>query len=513
MAWDFAFLRRPVLYFQFDSEMLAGARAPHIDLVEQLPGPVATTSGRLLDELRTVVASGCRMEDAYWDRAQAFLAHRDQRNCERIFAVVERAWRPSTLIDRLRNSRSAQRRWWRFRTGPSYFRWVRRLYGLASILPRSEEIVIECDRGRHFGDAPRYLYERLVQRSKRPDVVWANNTTLRLTDPRARKVLRHSPTYYWHLGRARYWINNQNFPPELVKPARTRFLQTWHGTPLKRMQHDVEKMQGRDDDYQARAARLTSYWDVLLAGSPYAADCFRSAFRFSGAILEEGYPRNDVFSWPDAADRARAARQRLGLAEDQRTVVLYAPTFRDDNRPDANWRHDLELDVPRLAAELGSDLVLIVRFHPLVRESMADLVAAYPDLIIDASAYDDIQELMLISDVLITDYSSVFFDYSVLQRPILFFTYDLDRYRDELRGFYLDLESSAPGPLLRDNDALIAALRDVDGVRRQYAERLRDFRDTYAPRDDGAASDRVLDAFFGDALSPGGSHQHGEETP
>ena len=268
------------------------------------------------------------------------------------------------------------------------------------------------------------------------------------------------------------------------------------------MQHDVAKMAGRDAEYQQRAARLTSYWDVLLSGSPYATACFRSAFRFSGEILEEGYPRNDVFSWPDAPARARATRERLGLADDHRTVVLYAPTFRDDNRPDANWRHDLELDVPRLAAELGDDHVLIVRFHPLVRESMASLVAEHPDFVIDASSYDDIQELLLISDVLITDYSSVFFDYSVLQRPILFFTYDLDRYRDELRGFYLDLESAAPGPLLRDNDAVIAALRDLEGVRQRYADRLREFRDTYAPRDDGGASDRVLDAFFGGAISP-----------
>lgn len=268
------------------------------------------------------------------------------------------------------------------------------------------------------------------------------------------------------------------------------------------MQHDVENMVGRDAEYQERAARLTSYWDVLLSGSPYATASFRSAFRFTGRILEEGYPRNDLFSWPDAGERVRHTRQRLGLDGDQRTIILYAPTFRDDNRPDANWRHDLQLDIARLADELADDHVLIVRFHPLVRESMTSLITAHPDFVIDGSSYNDIQELLLISDVLITDYSSVFFDYSVLQRPILFFTYDLDRYRDELRGFYLDLESDAPGPLLPDNDAVLAALTDLDAVRDLYAERLRRFRDTYALRDDGGASDRVLDSVFGAAVSP-----------
>lgn len=502
VAWDFSFLRRPVLYFQFDLEMLTGQRAPHIDLAEQLPGAVAKTIDQLVDELGSVVEHGCQMEERFWDRARVFVAHRDRHNCERIYDAVERAWRPSTVLNRVRNSRRAQRRWWRFRTGSSYFRWMRRLFGLAARLPKTEEIVFECDRGRHYGDAPRYLYERLIRRSVRPRAVWANNTTLRLTDPDTRKILRHSPTYYWHLGRARYWVNNQNFPPELEKPTATTFLQTWHGTPLKRMQHDVANMPGRDAEYQDRAARLTSYWDVLLSGSPYATACFRSAFRFDGRILEEGYPRNDVFSWAEADERARHARQRLGLTGDPRTVVLYAPTFRDDNRPDANWRHDLQLDIPRLADELGDDHVLIVRFHPLVRESMASLIGAYPDFVVDGSSYNDVQELLLISDVLITDYSSVFFDYSVLQRPILFFTYDLDRYRDDLRGFYLDLEAQAPGPLLPDNDALIAALKDLDAVRARYADRLMSFRDTYASRDDGRAADRVLDAVFGAAISP-----------
>ena len=149
--------------------------------------------------------------------------------------------------------------------------------------------------------------------------------------------------------------------------------------------------------------------------------------------------------------------------------------------------------------------MLVVRFHQLVRESIADLTVKHPEFVIDASAYNDIQELMLISDVLITDYSSVFFDYSVLRRPILFFTYDLDRYRDVLRGFYLDFESVAPGPLLRDNDELVGALHNLERVEKRYQIQLEKFAATYAPLDDGGASDRVLDAFFDSA--------HGTPSP
>ncbi|MFT4164119.1 MAG: CDP-glycerol glycerophosphotransferase family protein [Microlunatus sp.] len=497
VAWDFSFLRRPVLYFQFDQHLLAGERAPHIDFVEYLPGPVAATVDGLVDELSRVVARGCTMTDEYWARAQMFLTYRDQNSCARIYDIIAKAWGPRTLFDRVRNAGSVQRWWWSFRTGPSYFPWMQRLYRLAAVLPRNDEVVVECDRGAHYGDAPRYLYERLIERGVRPNVAWVNNTTLRLTDPRTQKIRRHSPAYYWRLGRARYWINNQNFPPALAKPAKTTFLQTWHGTPLKRMQHDVENMMSRDPEYQQRAARLTSYWDFLLSGSPYATACFRSAFRFTGTILEEGYPRNDVFSWDDAAERARNARARLGLVNDTRKILLYAPTFRDDNRPGANWRHRLELDVARLEAEFGNEYVLIVRFHQLVRESIADLTESHPNFVIDGSSYNDIQELLLVSDVLITDYSSLFFDFAVLQRPILFFTYDLDRYRDALRGFYLNFEASAPGPLLGNNDELVSALHGLDEIAAQYLPRLREFAATYAPKDDGGASDRVIDVVFG----------------
>ena len=503
VAWDFSFLRRPVLYFQFDQKSLVKERAPHIDPFLRFPGPIATTPESLLSALTEVIAADLTMSDAYWSRAQDFLAFRDRNNCARIYDVVARAWTPLTAAARLRNARWVQRYWWRFRRGDSYFAWMQQLFKVGRLLPRRNVVVFECDRGAHFGDAPRYLYERLLERTHRFTIVWANNTTMRFEDAQTTKVKRHSPSYYWQLSRARYWVNNQNFPPELAKPDHTRFLQTWHGTPLKRMQHDVENMLSRDEDYHERAARLTGYWDALLSGSRYATRCFRSAFRFEGEVLELGYPRNDVFSWPDAPDRARLTRARLGLTDDPRKIILYAPTFRDDNRRGVNWRHKLELDVERLCREFADDYVLVVRFHQLVRQPLNGVKVSRDDFLIDGSHYPDIQELMLVSDVLVTDYSSLFFDYAVLRRPMLFFTYDLENYRDVLRGFYLDFESEAPGPLLTTNDQLVAALRALDDVTARYRSKVDEFVDRYAAQDDGGASDRVLDAFFGTAIGSG----------
>ena len=135
----------------------------------------------------------------------------------------------------------------------------------------------------------------------------------------------------------------------------------------------------------------------------------------------------------------------------------------------------MELDVERLCSEFGDEYVLVVRFHQLVRQPLSGIKVSRPDFLIDGSHYADIQELLLVSDVLITDYSSLFFDYAVLRRPMLFFTYDLENYRDVLRGFYLDFESEAPGPLLTTNHQLVAALKYIDGVAARYRDQMRPF--------------------------------------
>ncbi len=499
VAWDFSFLHRPVLYFHFDVTFSTGTAAPHIDFASELPGPIAGTPESLRRALTEVVDHGLVMEDDYVRRADRFFPQADERSCERIYQVVRDAWGPRTAVERVRNAPWVQRRWRSFRRSPGYGPWMRRLFRLGSRLPRRDTVVFEANRGAAFGDSPRYLYERLVAREGGPAPIWSMNgkTTMRLSDPRSRKILRNSPRYYWELSRARYWISNQNFANTLPRPKHTTFLQTWHGTPLKKMQHDVESMAGRDSTYQERAARLTGYWDMLLSASPYATRCFRSAFRFTRRVLEVGYPRNDVFRWPDAGERARHTRQRLGLADEKRTVILYAPTFRDDNRAGANWQHQIELDLRRLHRELGDDFVLLVRFHPLVRQSLRRATAGLGGFLLDVSTYPDVQELLLITDVLITDYSSLFFDFANLDRPMLFFAYDLEKYRDQLRGFYLEYEDAIPGPLLTDNDQVIEALRDLDSVRERYRDRLAAFVRAYAPADDGGASDRVLDVLLG----------------
>jgi CDP-glycerol glycerophosphotransferase len=227
----------------------------------------------------------------------------------------------------------------------------------------------------------------------------------------------------------------------------------------------------------------------------------RSAFRgFEGEILETGYPRNDILNSTERdAIRARV-RAALGIKDGQR-AVLYAPTWRDNlYHEQGPGAFELALDVDEMARRLGDDHVLLLRLHFLVAGHAA---GARSDAVRDVSDFEDIRELYLAADALITDYSSVMFDFAITGKPLLFYTYDLVHYRDELRGFYFDFEAEAPGPLCTDMDELMEALADARGTRRSYADRYAAFRERYCYLDDGHAAERAVDRVFAELAESG----------
>ncbi|MET1133234.1 MAG: CDP-glycerol glycerophosphotransferase family protein [Aeromicrobium sp.] len=497
VAWDAAFLRRPVFFFRFDDFVLTGARTPFIDAATALPGPIAHRAADLAAEVARAAESGFVMDDEYADRAATYLELPTSGYGERNYEMVRTADGLSTRLLRLRNVRAVRDAFLRFRAGPFYYRAMSLMFRFGSLLPRRDIAVFESDRGSAYGGSPRALFERLHERGTSLDLWYVNNSTLRVP-PGTHKVFRLTPRYFWTLSRARYWVFNQNVHDLCKRPRGTHYLQTWHGTPLKRMQNDVPVMHGRADDYHDKAQELVDRWSSLVSPSPYATEAFRSAFGFDGPIIESGYPGNDVFHTEVGRRRARETRLRLGLPED-RTVVLYAPTFRDDGRADGAsgaWAHDMALDLARFAERLGDHVTLLVRLHPLVK-------FAWPkDLdsrIVNVSKYPDTQDLLLVADALITDYSSIMFDYAQRGRPIISYVYDLEHYRDDLRGFYVDLEEIAPGPVVRTSDEVIDAVARLGEVEIEYADRLAAFRERFGGLEDGHASDRVIDAVFSES--------------
>jgi CDP-glycerol glycerophosphotransferase len=187
-------------------------------------------------------------------------------------------------------------------------------------------------------------------------------------------------------------------------------------------------------------------------------------------------------------------QENCGIPKDKR-VIFYAPTWRDDQFFEkGRYKFRLDLDLAEMREQLGEEFVIIMRMHYLVAEHM-DL-DAYKGFAYDFSNYEDIRDLYLISDLLITDYSSVFFDYANLKRPIIFFTYDLDRYRDKLRGFYFDMEENAPGPLVKTTEGVIKEIQAMAASDFAVPEPFEEFYRRFCYLECGESSKRVVDRVF-----------------
>ena len=284
-------------------------------------------------------------------------------------------------------------------------------------------------------------------------------------------------------------------PLSVPKREDTVLLETWHGTPLKRLACDLNDVVGGVSNYKDKFYRQKENWDYLLSDNPFSTEKFQSCFMYpKEKILEYGYPANDPLYAPDREERARKIKEKLGIPADKK-VIMYAPTWRDDNYYEiGQFKFDLDLDVNRLEKEFGDEYVLLLRLHYLVVEALD--MSKYGEFAVNGSAYDDVTDLYLITDILITDYSSVFFDFANLKRPVLYYTYDLERYRDVLHGFYLSMEDDLPGPMLLTNDEVVDAIKNIDQIQEKYKDRYEEFYNRFCCIDDGHATERVVNKIF-----------------
>ncbi len=350
--------------------------------------------------------------------------------------------------------------------------------------------VVHNSFGGRYSDSPRAVYEALLARGDAGvEHTWLAHPEHEHAFPRGTRTVRYGgPEAVAALEAADVLVSNDHVPLDWRKRPGAVYLQTWHGTPLKRIHHDVRwAPEGRLERLDADVA----LWDHLLSPNRASTERLRGAFRFRGPVHETGYPRNDLLSSPDRDAVRDAVRAELGVP-DGRRVVLWTPTWRDD----VVFRGDrtaLPLDPTDLARRLGGDHVVLLRLHSMVADRL-ELPPGGP--VVDVSRYRDVRDLYTAADVLVTDYSSTMFDFAVTGRPILLFVHDLERYRDELRGFYFDLAAAAPGPLLRTADELVGALRDVDGVAERHRDAYARFRRTFCHLEDGRATERVLARFF-----------------
>ncbi|WP_436317711.1 CDP-glycerol glycerophosphotransferase family protein [Streptomyces atratus] len=397
--------------------------------------------------------------------------------------VIERRYHDQLLVNAASMLTPAER-------GARGKRLLREAYAGQRTAPLRDTVLHSSFDGRQYSDSPRAIYEELAARTTAFEHLWVVRDQQARIPAGATAVVHGSAAWHEALARSRHIVTNTQLPEWFERRDGQTVVQTWHGTPLKRIGLDLAGTAQANAAYIATIEQRAGQWSVLVSPNSFSTPVLRRSFGYRGEMLECGYPRNDLFHASDRTKVAAAVRERLGIPAGKR-VVLYAPTWRED-RPQGGGRFalDLQLDLAAAERELSSDTVLLVRRHYLVTDRLPDTGSGF---VRDVSRYGDVGELMLISDALVTDYSSLMFDFAQTGRPMLFHTYDLAHYRDTLRGFCFDFENRAPGPLIPDSADLVEALRDPVRATAGHAQAYEAFRRDFCDLDDGHAAQRVVD--------------------
>ena len=305
-------------------------------------------------------------------------------------------------------------------------------------------------------------------------------------------VLPDTPEYRRVTGRATYFVNNVNWAGTLVKRQGSVHVHTHHGTPLKYAGADLLEKPGARLHFDVpQMLRRADRWDYGLVANRHSELVWERAFPCHFTSLRSGSPRNDVLVRGDE-ERARATRERLGIPEGD-TVVLYAPTRRDYRRDGLVER----IDLARFAADLGEGRTLVVRLHPTLADGPARGLGLSElhrrGVLVDATDEPEVQDVLLAADVLVTDYSSVMFDYALLDRPVVVHADDWDAFRAS-RGAYLDVTAEAPGHVTRSYRELAWLFASGTWADEESARLRAAFRERFCEYDDGRAAERVVRA-------------------
>lgn len=373
---------------------------------------------------------------------------------------------------------------------------VIKLYKIETkILPINKKIIIfESNLGRNYTGNPRCIYEEMVRQGldkKYRCYIMLDDLSTEIPG-NGKKLKRTRTAYFFIMGIAGTWVCDSRQPKYIIKREGVNYIQTWHGTPLKKLALDMESvnMGGETDieKYKKNFYDNTRTWDYLISQNHFSTEVFKRAFAFDKTILEIGYPRNDILFSGNNEDYINKLKEKMGLPFDKK-VILYAPTWRDNEYYcKGAYKFTSAMDFDLLREKLGDEYVIIVKYHYLVKENID--WSKYAGFVYKFDMCDDIAQLYLVSDMLITDYSSVMFDYSVLKRPMFFFAYDLEEYKDNLRGFYFDFINEAPGPITKNTQDLISSIINYDTE--EHKEKYDAFHNKYNHADDGHASESVV---------------------
>ena len=334
--------------------------------------------------------------------------------------------------------------------------------GICNCMPMKEKkIFFMSYYGSQYGCNPKYLSEYFVTHHPDWDVVWAFTEPDKHEHVGIRKVRYMSPRYYYELCTSQVFVTNYRMTEQYKKRKGQLYIQTWHSSlRLKMIEGDAEE--SLPPHYVKMAKRDSRQTSALLSGCQFSTEIFKRSFWYDGPIIPTGTPREDILFSDDLSLR-NDIKTKLGVKKSTK-LLLYAPTFRKDNTL-KYYDIDFNLLVNALTRKWGGDWMILLRLHPHLRAFSQQLVGDNPQ-IIDATAYDDIQELLYVADVVISDYSSLIFDFAMTQRPCLLYVPDLEEYTSKDRNLYFDIKE-LPFPICQSNQHLRQCIEMFDKDRYQ----------------------------------------------
>ncbi|MGW1213429.1 bifunctional glycosyltransferase/CDP-glycerol:glycerophosphate glycerophosphotransferase [Streptomyces sp. NPDC002499] len=356
-------------------------------------------------------------------------------------------------------------------------------YGIQLRLPlRADRAVFAAHQGRGHGCNPGALEEAFRAHAPHISTAWIARPEHHHAVPTGTRRLTPDTAAYWTaLARSKYLVNNADFDRRMRKRDGQVFVQTHHGTPLKHMGLDLQERPAaaHDLDFEQLLAGVDQ-WDHVVSANRHSTLTWERVFPGTYTTLEYGSPRNDVFQKATSADVARL-RASLGIPDDT-VAILYAPTHRDYRRTQR-----VDLDLERVLRRLGPRFVVLARAH----FRHGGPLAQHGGRVVDVTDHPSVEFLCLASDALVTDYSSLMFDYAGLDRPLVIHAEDREAY-EAARGTYFDLRDFPPGAVARSEDELIDIFATGHWRGSRSTQLRAAFRERFCPYDDGRAAERVV---------------------
>ena len=359
---------------------------------------------------------------------------------------------------------------------------VMKVWGV--FVPMDKKLVIFSAHSRKYNDSPRTLYEYMINNPKYSEYkfVWALEDPDNVNVPGpAMKVKSDTIEYFKLTLKAKYWITCVNIERSLhYKKKSCRYLNTWHGTPFKYIGNDVSSR--KDFDFSS-----ATFW---CYASQYEKEIFKRAFKVrEESLIPTGMPRNDVL-YNTTDEEILSIKRCIGLPLDKK-IILYAPTWRESVDHGATYAIKPPINTKYWEEKLGNEYIVLFRTHGYTNKLLG---IEFNDVIRDYSQYPSINDLLKVSDILISDYSATMTDYSILERPVLCFTYDYEQYKEE-RGLYIDYEKDMPSGVLRNEDEVISYIINMD-----YAEECKKTKEMIKDKISyfgGHATETCLEKLFG----------------